>query len=156
MKKEFLRHFEQFMKFVADRELGGFEFKQCEVTYVNEIRAASEGAGHAFVADFLAPHGSTNGEFLEAVESAEITYHYAMVRPGRGEPVGRLHAAASPRFRVDSMEPVYLLEMIARGQPLGAGLEGVVAFLDLGREYIVRGFADITTRRMHELWERRA
>jgi uncharacterized protein (TIGR04255 family) len=156
VKGEFQRHFGAFVEFVTRRGLGEFAFNQCEVTYVNEMRAPTGGSGHAFVGDFLALHGSTNGEFLGGIESAETTYHYVMVEAGNDEPVGRLHASASPRLRADSMEAVYLLQMVARGRPLGLGPEGVVAFLDLGREYIVRGFADITTRRMHEVWGRRA
>jgi hypothetical protein len=78
-----------------------------------------------------------------------------MTRPGDTVPVGRLHSVTTPRYRVDTMEPVYVLEMVARGQPLGPGLDGAVALLDLGHEYIVRGFADLTTRRMHEVWGRR-
>ena len=156
VKEQFLRHLGELMEFVTDRELGAFGFKQCEVTYVNEIRAPGEDGGHAFVGDFLALQGSTNGEFLGGMESAEISYHYVMTEPDGADAVGRLHATASPRLRADSMEAVYLLQMVARGRPLGPGPDGAVAFLDLGHEYIVRGFADITTRRMHGIWGRRA
>jgi hypothetical protein len=46
------------------------------------------------------------------------------------------------------------LTLTARGAPIGAGVAGALEFLDLGRRWIVRGFADLTTERMHIAWRR--
>lgn len=156
VREQFQRHFGEFASFVAGEGLGTLTLNQCEATYVNVISAQSKGDGHAFVGDFLALHGSTNSEFLGDIESAELSYHYVMREPESNEPVGRLHATASPRLSAESMKAVYLLQMVARGRPLGSGLDGALAFLDLGREHIVRGFADITTQRIQEVWGRKA
>jgi len=43
-----------------------------------------------------------------------------------------------------------------RGRPLGEGVEGILKFMDFGREKIVRAFSDITTEKMHVLWGREA
>jgi hypothetical protein len=47
------------------------------------------------------------------------------------------------------------LRLTARGLPDGQDLDGVLAWMDLGREWIVRGFADITSPSAHALWERK-
>jgi hypothetical protein len=71
-----------------------------------------------------------------------------------GAPLGRLHIRTKSGFQVSGGQPIIVLELTARGQPLGEGINGVLPFLDVGREWIVRGFASITTPEMHELWER--
>jgi hypothetical protein len=49
---------------------------------------------------------------------------------------------------------MFRFTLTARGQPLGTGLAGVLEFLDLGREWIVTGFDELTTPEMHRLWGR--
>ena len=53
------------------------------------------------------------------------------------------------------MKPVWLMNLSARGIPLGPGVGGAFDFFDLAREWIVRGFADLTTRAMHRSWKRK-
>jgi hypothetical protein len=45
---------------------------------------------------------------------------------------------------------MFVLNLTARGL-LGKSTE----FLDLGREWIVRSFAEMTTTEMHEVWKRK-
>jgi hypothetical protein len=71
------------------------------------------------------------------------------------EPVGRLHIAAEPAFRRSDSSPIVVLTLTARGRPLGVGLDGVLAFLDLGHEWIVRAFDSVTTSKMHRIWGRK-
>jgi hypothetical protein len=50
---------------------------------------------------------------------------------------------------------MFLLTLTARGRPGSDGIPGVLQFLDVGREWIVRGFTSITTATMHKIWGRR-
>jgi hypothetical protein len=71
-----------------------------------------------------------------------------------GKTVGRLHISANPvQSQVDGTSAV-LLQLSARGRPYDQSIDGVLQFLDLGHEWIVRAFAAITTPEMHDLWER--
>ena len=72
------------------------------------------------------------------------------------KPIGRLNLSSEPTFTHPENEPVFILTLTARGKPLGPGVSGIMDFLDIGREQIVRGFTSITTQRMHdkEVWER--
>ena len=40
------------------------------------------------------------------------------------------------------------------GSP-GEDIEGAFLFLDIGREWIVRGFTSLTTKDMHKVWRRK-
>jgi hypothetical protein len=72
------------------------------------------------------------------------------VIPGpEGQPVGRLHVDVQPVFRAVDNKPMYLFSLTARGQ-IGEDY----SFFDLGRAWIVKSFAALTTPRMHEVWRR--
>jgi hypothetical protein len=51
---------------------------------------------------------------------------------------------------------VFIMNLTARGVPLRAKgeteMEGAFAFFLLGREWIVKGFRDLTTDSMHKAW----
>jgi hypothetical protein len=49
--------------------------------------------------------------------------------------------------------PIYVLELTVRGAPIGQGIGGAQSFFDIGHEWIVRGFKDVTTSMMHAVWE---
>jgi hypothetical protein len=44
--------------------------------------------------------------------------------------------------------------LTARGEPLTGDLDGVLDFIDLGHEWIVRAFESVTSDVMHDLWEK--
>jgi hypothetical protein len=50
---------------------------------------------------------------------------------------------------------MYVMNLTARGRPDEESIEGALRFLDIGREWIVRGFAAVTTPEMHAIWRRR-
>ena len=78
------------------------------------------------------------------------------VIPGAdGEPLGRLHIVMEPGYRRDDNRPMFLLDLTARGRPERDGVDGVLRFLEIGREWVVRGFAAVTTAQMHKIWGRR-
>jgi hypothetical protein len=129
--------------------------RQCEVTYVNHI---FRNVGWNSLGDLGAVlktwgPGDWNG-FLPEPEDARAAIRFVM--PGEdGKPIGRLHVALDPRRRIVDGEPLFHLALTARGAPLGDGVEGVMAFLDKGRVWIVNGFADITTRSAQKIWGRK-
>ncbi len=45
-----------------------------------------------------------------------------------------------------------VMTLTARGAPRTSNLQGVLEFLDCGREWIVRGFEELTTEYMHGRW----
>ena len=71
-----------------------------------------------------------------------------------GKPIGRLHVALQPAWKKADNSPILVMTLTARGAPLGEDIEGAFAFFELGRRWIVKGFADLTTPEMHRAWER--
>lgn len=152
VREPFATDLQKLIDFVGGESLGTFVPNQCEVTYVNLIPLA-DGDLRA-IGTVLSPwHGRYSDSFLDVPESTDIACHFVM-REGK-EPVGRLHVAGAVVNYRDSKEPVLQLTLTARGRPLGQASDGVLAFLDLGRTHIVRGFASFTTPQAHETWGRR-
>ena len=76
-----------------------------------------------------------------------------VLRNESNSPVGRLFVSAEPAMRMDG-QPVIQLTLTAKGQPPTPDLDGVRTFLSQGREQIVRGFTELTSKKMHDTWGR--
>jgi len=154
IRESFERELEQFKSFLAKEGLPQPEPNQCEVMYVNHIVPGEVWQRHGQLDRVLTviSRKFTDG-FLEEPEDSRLKTRFLM-RDDEGTPLGRLYVSAKAGFQVSSGQPIIVLELAARGQPHGEGVEGVIPFLDMAREWIVRGFASITTPEMHEIWGR--
>ena len=137
-------------------DMGKLQPVQCEVTYINHIPLDT--VPNRTLAGVLAPWSETNSDqFLPGPEDVRATVRYQIPGPG-GTPVGRLYVSADPVWATVPGHPpseVLLLQLFCRGRPLGPGIGGVLDFCDLAHEWIVRGFASITTPEMHTVWRRK-
>lgn len=151
----FLRELATFQRFLAKERIPDMEPLQCDLTYVNHVSLRDPGRAnrnHWDILGVLQP--LKNSAFLPAPEDLRVGIRYVMTDEAQ-EPIGRLIVESDPAYRVGDDEPVILLKLTARGQPEGPGLPGVVRFLERGRTWIVRGFADLTTPKMHVEWGRK-
>ena len=151
VRSRFRKHVEVFAEFLVDADLGEISVNQCEITYVNQFprrlaEAESGDAGEVFT-NWRSRQGST---FLPTPEDVALRWRFRMSE--RNGP-GRLHVMAQPAWDL-TRQPIWTLNLMARGRPVGTGIDDAFAFLDRGREWIVRGFADLTTERMHRRWRR--
>ena len=126
--------------------------KQCELSYVNHIKATSDvWRTHAeWPRIFRASVGGNTSSPLEQV-SAQAQF---LITDDDGvAPIGRLHARMTPAFDADR-KPLYVFELTARGAPFPDSdqVAGALSFLDRGREAIVNTFLELTTMEMHENW----
>ena len=143
-----------FQKFLEDESLGPLKINQCEVAYVNHIEQAGVWETHSqFDKVFSVWNGGTSGSFLPKPEDVAMQVRF-VIPDGSGKPVGRLHVVAHPAWRRTDQMPIFVLNLTARGEPLGDGVNGAFAFLDLARDWIVKGFAELTRPEMHRVWER--
>jgi len=155
IRQTFVEEFRTFEQVLRDTDLGPIELTQCEVTYVNEIAAGDCWTRLGQVEGFLSLwNGPASNSALEEPEDVQLALRYH-IRDDEGNFVGRLHAMLEPRRRVEDNAPVYHLNLTARGRPIGKGVAGVLAMLDLGREKIVRTFTAITSPQQHRVWGRR-
>jgi len=140
--------------FLSEEKLGMLVVNQCEVTYVNHIEPASVWERHGEAEKvFVMCSRLGTGSFLTEPEDAAVRMRFVIPGP-KGNPIGRLHAVIQPAWKKSDTSPILTLNLTARGLPLGEGTEGAFAFFDLGRNWIVKGFADLTTREMQRMWER--
>ncbi len=155
VKSRFLEELDAFRRFLASENLGDISPNQCEVTYVNHIRSGEVWRSHAELGRVVSLlSGAHSDEFLPSPQDIAARIRYVI--PGQdGTPVGRLLVSLDPAFLSADDSPVYVMVLTARGKPLGEGIEGAVSFLDLGREWVVRGFTSLTSPEMHRVWGRR-
>jgi len=150
IRPRFIKEWTRFKKFVADNDLGEIQDLQCEVTYINDI---IQGKGWNSFPDSMllfsnwVPKGTTN--FLPALETLGINSTYRM--PANG---GRLSFAIQHvRRQVDGKDAVQM-RLVARGNPKSASDDDLLSWLDSARDWIVRGFTDLTSPLAHKLWRR--
>ncbi len=155
LRKPFRDDLQAFIDFIRERDLGDLRPVQCEVTYVNHIDPEGIWAEHGEIARVvsLAARGRP-ASFLSHPETVRLAAQYQMIVQGEA-PYGRLYVNVEPGFKQPELTPIFVLTLTARGRPLGEGMEGVMRFLDEGREWIVRGFASVTTPTMHRVWGRK-
>ncbi len=147
IRDTFSTHLNAFSAFTQREGLGELRPNQTEVTYVNLVRGASRLDQVVGIAG-----ASYAGAFLPSAEDARAATRYVIEH--KGSAVGRLLIDA--RTLSGGEDPMIVINLTARGQPLEPTIGGVLAFMDLGRQWVVRGFADVTTPEMHREWERRA
>jgi hypothetical protein len=125
---------------------------QCELTYVNHIPLPTTWAGPGKMSRVIRLIGDA-ADFLPPAEDGQLAVRYRIVN--ERNPVGRLYVQAAPGVRTGDNAPVIQLTLTARGAPIGDGNNGMKAFYRLAHEWIVRGFAAVTTQEVQdELWGR--
>lgn len=148
-----LRFEESWKRFSSFLEREGLplpEVQQCEVTYINHIE---RGAGWDSLEDLpavLAVLKTTTSAFLPGPDVLVLTASYVIP-----DEAGRLHVSLQPALRNADQVEVLQLQLTARGRPKSSAAAELSAWLELGRQWVVKGFTDITTDRMHTMWGRR-
>jgi uncharacterized protein (TIGR04255 family) len=155
MRARLLQALAKFQAFVESESLGEIAPNQCEVTYVNHMEQGKGWTAPSDVARvFPGFSGRWSAGFLPDPEDVRAALRFVIPGPD-GKPIGRLHAQLEPRYRRQDGAPLLALTLTARLRPMTADLAGAVDSLNLGREWIVRGFTSLTSKGMHDLWERR-
>jgi hypothetical protein len=140
-----------FIDFLGVNGLGSLSPIQCEVSYVNHVISGNLWHRHGELHRFLRLSGEPEGGFLPTPEQAQLATQYVIADEAEN-PIGRMHVSAQPGYLTGSNVPMYVLTLTARGKPEGDGLPGILRFLDRGREWIVKGFVDMTTEAAHKEW----
>jgi uncharacterized protein (TIGR04255 family) len=140
-------------RFIDERKLGELVPRQCEVTYVNSIKRDGVWSSHGDVARVMRnwQRVETN-DFSPNPEQVQFAISYAI--PDSSKPLGRLHVVLQPAVDNQTAEPIFALTLTARGAVEGGNVSAAMDFLDMGREWIVRCFADITTAAIQDVWGR--
>lgn len=128
--------------------------EQVEVTYVNELIGPDswEPDRHPLLDGMLTtvkdldPHG-----FLPVPEDSAYFARYRIPGPNR-EPIGRLLVSTEAAYRTAGGVPIYLLKLTTNLAGTFNTDDETVSALDKGREWIVKGFLQLTTQAMQTEW----
>lgn len=154
IREAFREELLRFEAFVLREQIGDLRISQAEITYVNHILASEAWSRHGQLSKLLTHWAAPVQEFLPEPEDVALEIRHLIPDSASGRPIGRLHTTIRSGWRVTDKVPMYQMELTARGEPRALGLDGALGFLDLGREWIVKGFADLTTSTMHTIWRR--
>jgi len=146
----FEREWNRFCEFLHRESLGEPDVVQCEVTYVNHLERGKGWSSFGDIANVLTCWTDSEAQFLPKPEGMALNVRYAMP-----DNQGRLHVSLHPAFRPQDAKEILQLSLTARGRPVSSRINDIVAWLDLGREWVVRGFTDFTSRGMHRVWQRK-
>jgi len=150
IRDEFIRRWKQFAEFAEREGIGRPRVSSCELTYVNNIPRGtcwSEPAEVPRLFRFLerSPVSTT----LPPPEAIVCNIQYALP-----EDQGRLSVRLTPA--VGEPENTEMLQFVlsVRSARVPDAEAGVVEWFGHAREWIVRGFADLTTKTAHDHWRR--
>ena len=153
IRESFLGEVRKFEEFIYNEQIGQVLVNQCEVTYVNHIEPSQVWHRHGQIEGVLRSWSAQRYSFLPEAEGGSIEQRF-VITSDLGHTLGRLHASLTPAWKAEDQSAIFVLTLIARGSPINEGIDGAFAFFDLGREWIVKGFADLTTPEMHRVWRR--
>ncbi len=151
IKPRFTEEWKRFCEFLDEAGIGKPEVNQCEMTYVNHIELGAGWKSFGELNKVIATwSGTYSGNFLPGAESVNIGARYLLP-----DQKGRLYIEMQPAIRQQDAKEILQLNMTARGKPESSNLQHILEWLDLGHEWIVRGFTDFTAKEMHDFWRRK-
>jgi len=147
--KRFKTFWNKFNLFLEKNNLGKPQIRQCEITYLNHIEESVdfENLGEVF------PHWTRSkkvSEFLPSPEAMAMNVIYRIP-----DNRGRLHVAMQPVIRHSDLKKIMQVSLLARILPKSSASKDVLEAMNIGHEWVVRGFTDFTSEKMHKIWERR-
>jgi uncharacterized protein (TIGR04255 family) len=151
IRPRFKKEIKRFRSFISENDLGNIEEVQCELTYVNDFIMGEDWNSFPEAIALLShwtPRGSTN--FLPPLDTLSFQGFFTFP-----EGNGRLHFAAQHVLRQIDNKQAVQLRLNARGNPDTSSDEDILSWMDLAREWIVRGFTDFTSSSAHRLWDRK-
>jgi uncharacterized protein (TIGR04255 family) len=127
-----------------------------EVTYLNEVAVpGAPEARHPPLSQALSViREPPAGGSLPQAEDSTFNARYRIPDPaGGGQPAGRLYVGAEPRLRSADLVPIYLLRMTSHIVTRMPDNEAVLQAMDLGRTWAKKGFDELTTPEIRNLWQ---
>jgi hypothetical protein len=148
IKPAFERDFQEFQSFLAEEKLGTVKVNQCEVTYVNHIVSGEHWLELGEI-DRIFTFWKQSPSPPGVPEDLGIHVRFPIV-DRHNHPLGRLHVDVQPALRAADNRPMYVMNLTARGL-----YDNGFDFFDLGRQWIVKSFEQLTTEGMHRIWRKK-
>lgn len=150
LRPRFADEWKALTAFLEEQGIGKPDVQQCEVFYINDILRHDAWENFKDALPLFSHWWAKSAEqFLPLPENLNMSGSFAMP-----DKVGRLHFTLQRVFRAIDEREAIQLQLFARGKPKSSSLEDILSWMDLGRDWIVRGFTDMTSPEAHKLWGR--
>jgi uncharacterized protein (TIGR04255 family) len=117
---------------------------QAEVSYIN-----LQPIGGDEIADWI----NVVGRSTLQPELMNLIFTEVLIREEK--PTARAHYMIQSAIMNDgAFTPAFRFEITCRGAPKDGSVKSALAFIDMGREHIVRRFCELTTAKAHDTWGR--
>lgn len=151
VSERFFAAWRTFLGFCQNEDLGNPRVTQLELTYINHIPSGEAWTGIADVGRLL-PDLVWQPQHLFLPVPKTLGWKLSFVLPNRQ---GRLNTSVHYAVRRSDKRAMLLFELTARGVPREDDPE-LKKWFACAREWIVRGFSDLTSEQVqYELWRRR-
>lgn len=132
-------------------ELGKLNPIECELSYINHLEKGREWEESDDLSKIFSDFIWTKIPERFLPTPAKITWQTEFPLPDNK---GKLLINLKSATRTEDSMPIFVLELIARGIGESEDKKAILEWFELAREWIVRGFTDLTTPHVHEIWER--
>jgi uncharacterized protein (TIGR04255 family) len=149
IRPKFEIEWQRFGAFLSEQNLPTPVVQHCEVTYVNHIERGAGWRTFHDLADVVSVWSKPSTGFLPTPDAVNLSVKYPMQATD-----GSLTITLEPAIRHADQKEVLQLRLSAHARPASQNLEDILKCLDLGRDWIVRGFTDFTSSKAHSLWKR--
>jgi uncharacterized protein (TIGR04255 family) len=152
LRESFERRFMSYSEFLTSNDLGNPTIRQAEVTYTNHLQPDEVWQNQHDLDRVLKcwrPDFGEEGLLADPIDDIQLAWRHSI--SDETGPFARLYISLSPVAAGG-----LILQLSVRGKPRDGSLKMTMAFFDMGRERIVKGFTAITTEAMHRRWRRRA
>lgn len=151
LKPVFQKEWVRFCDFLTRYSLGAPNVFSCEVSYVNHLE---RGVGWQSFSDLplvFPTIGKFDGrEFVGKPETMLVNTTYVMA-PNEG----RLRVAIQPAVRQADGKEIIQLSITGSCRPPSVEIVDLISCLDSCRDWVVRGFDDLTSSEMHKIWRKK-
>lgn len=145
-----------FIDFLDQETLGELRVRQTEVTYVNQLPMGAGWERFGEISRVLSFWRSDLiGEGMPEPEAASATVQFVISGANADDGRGRLYVDVRPSLRLPDHVQLFVMNLTARVLTRGNDPDEILEALDLGRSWVVRAFAGLTTQEMHDIWGRR-
>jgi uncharacterized protein (TIGR04255 family) len=149
-RQEFSQQLEQLAEFFRDEAIGQLEPTTWSITYINHIEYEGfHNVGPAVARTLAVWANQRSDNWLPEPDKVVLEFSFPMP-----DDTGRLNVNLTPVVVLSDKKQMLRLDLTARGQLKARDVASALAGIDLGHEWIVRGFASLTRPEMHRVWER--
>ena len=152
VSNHFFKYLAAFKKFLADNDLGSVNPIECELTYINHI---PKGTGWQAPKDVKSVFTDIfwqrrEGRFLP--DPAALNWSVSFALP---KDAGTLFVKLNSATRMPDNVLLFVLDLTVKGSAINKSDEEIGGWYTTAREWIVRGFEDLTSEKVQRQYWRK-